>query len=47
MFQNTAHQMVPTFQWQIKNLGFKDIKTTELAYFFTNMKTLSQNMLKH
>ena len=34
--QHCAHQMVPTFlNGKLKSLGFKNIKTTELAYVFT------------
>ena len=34
--EHCSHQMVPTFlNGRLKNLGFKDIKTTELAYVFT------------
>ena len=34
--EHCSHQMVPTFlNGKLKNLGFKDIKTTELAYVFT------------
>ena len=34
--EHCAHQMVPTFlNGKLKNLGFKGIKTSELAYIFT------------
>ena len=34
--EHCAHQMVPTFlNGKLKGLGFKNVKTTELAYVFT------------
>ena len=34
--EHCAHQMVPTFlNGKLQNIGFKEIKTSELAYIFT------------